>query len=71
MGQKPIVGSNPTVSASYAHASRARGQKLKKPPKGVLETELLEQVSVYFVTAYQVNAVCARDGFEMGLEVKG
>ena len=71
MGQKPIVGSNPTVSATHAHTSRASGQKLKKPPKDVPKTELLERVSVYLVTPYQVNAGCAKVGFEMGLDVKG
>ncbi len=71
MGQKPIVGSNPTVSATHAHASRVYGQNPKKPPKDVPKTELLERVSVYLVTPYQVNAVCAKVGFVMGLEVKG
>ena len=39
--------------------------------KDLHKTELLERVSVYLVTPYQVNAVCVKVGFETGIEVKG
>jgi hypothetical protein len=46
------------------------GRRLLKPPKNVPKTELLTQESVSLLTTYQVNAVCDKVGFEMGLEVR-
>ena len=66
-----MEGSNPTLYATHSFKQRVYGQKSEKPPKDAPKTELLERVSVYFVTPYQVNAGCAKVGFEMGLEVKG
>ena len=66
-----MEGSNPTLYATHSFKQRVYGQKSEKPPKDAPKTELLERVSVYFVTPYQVNAGCAKVGFEMGLDVKG